>query len=570
MADGGYYKGTFVNGEIQGHGFRLFGLNGCTYTGEFYQGEMNGQGIYKTPQGLHYEGNWLDNKREGHGVLTESNGSLYDGSFHNHKRHGKGMQIYHNGDRYEGEWVQDKKQGQGILRTADGTIYDGQWLSDVYHGQGTMFHCSGMVYTGLWSNGSPNVETAQLKMCGSQVLKVVQDRPFSITLQCYDENGEPTNLDNGRRLMVTAAYCMSKEKLLKRSMTKLSIPIKKSGEALSAMFTPFGEGFPYELLQRAEVEESKPATPTSSRAISISHSETGSGSSPTTTESQPITSEGMTAMAMSMKSKSISPDKNLALRALRDTSPLAAKSMYTLNKPPPDLTESEAFLNTLVPPRVHYTKEGKVTFTDLFFPPPFLPLIQSESSSVSSDSPNTSEDEREMKRKAAELQARKSPHLSPLHSTSQRLPVVKKKDGQPQKSRSPVKSAKTRSPRTPPSPQKSPSKARKKDTDKSPPRKSPERKLSRKEELLQPKRDRHCWLGTYVLIFADVTEPPFFDKRLPKCYCKIQVVSSSKEQVQEEKTRMEQEIQMILQPKKPRQATVKKLRKSVSNEDNKK
>ena len=65
MADGGYYKGTFVNGEIQGHGFRLFGLNGCTYTGEFYQGEMNGQGIYKTPQGLHYEGNWLDNKREG-------------------------------------------------------------------------------------------------------------------------------------------------------------------------------------------------------------------------------------------------------------------------------------------------------------------------------------------------------------------------------------------------------------------------------------------------------------------------------------------------------------------------
>lgn len=72
MADGGYYKGTFVNGEIQGHGFRLFGLNGCTYTGEFYQGEMNGQGIYKTPQGLHYEGNWLDNKREGLSVCVHA------------------------------------------------------------------------------------------------------------------------------------------------------------------------------------------------------------------------------------------------------------------------------------------------------------------------------------------------------------------------------------------------------------------------------------------------------------------------------------------------------------------
>jgi len=267
---------------------------------------------------------------------------------------------------------------------------------------------------------------------------------------------------------------------------------------ISCVYIFSGEGFPYELLQKAEVEESKPVTPTSSRAISISHSETDS---PATTESQMITSEDVATTTTSLKSKSISPDKNLALRALRETSPLAVKSMYTLNKPPPDVTESEAFINTLVPPRVHYTKEGKVTFTDLFFPPPFLPLIQPESSSLSADSPSTSEDEREIKRKAAELQARKSPHLSPLHSTSQRLPA-KKKDGQTQKSRSPVKSAKTRSPRTPPSPQKSPSKARKKDIDKSPPRKSPERKLSRKEELLQPKRDRHCWLGKWANGFA--------------------------------------------------------------------
>ena len=65
MADGSYYKGTFVNGEIEGHGFRLFAINGGTYSGQFHQGEMNGQGIYKSPQGLHYEGSWQDNKREG-------------------------------------------------------------------------------------------------------------------------------------------------------------------------------------------------------------------------------------------------------------------------------------------------------------------------------------------------------------------------------------------------------------------------------------------------------------------------------------------------------------------------
>ena len=38
------------------------------------------------------------------------------------------------------------------------------------------------------------VETAQLKTCGTDILKVTQDKVFSITLQCYDSNGEPTNL----------------------------------------------------------------------------------------------------------------------------------------------------------------------------------------------------------------------------------------------------------------------------------------------------------------------------------------------------------------------------------------
>lgn len=36
------------------------------------------------------------------------------------------------------------------------------------------------------------METAQLKACSEDVLKVTQDRLFSITLQCYDANGEPT------------------------------------------------------------------------------------------------------------------------------------------------------------------------------------------------------------------------------------------------------------------------------------------------------------------------------------------------------------------------------------------
>ena len=38
------------------------------------------------------------------------------------------------------------------------------------------------------------VETAQLKPYDAEVLKVTQDKSFSITLQCFDTNGEPTKL----------------------------------------------------------------------------------------------------------------------------------------------------------------------------------------------------------------------------------------------------------------------------------------------------------------------------------------------------------------------------------------
>ena len=33
MGDGGYYEGVFQRGEIIGHGYRVFGLTGNTYTG---------------------------------------------------------------------------------------------------------------------------------------------------------------------------------------------------------------------------------------------------------------------------------------------------------------------------------------------------------------------------------------------------------------------------------------------------------------------------------------------------------------------------------------------------------
>ena len=36
MKDGGYYEGAFENGEIEGQGYRVFGVTGSTYTGNIY------------------------------------------------------------------------------------------------------------------------------------------------------------------------------------------------------------------------------------------------------------------------------------------------------------------------------------------------------------------------------------------------------------------------------------------------------------------------------------------------------------------------------------------------------
>lgn len=65
MADGSFYEGQFMDGEIQGHGFRRWVSTKNEYTGQFVKGELNGYGIMIYGDGSRYEGEWVDNKREG-------------------------------------------------------------------------------------------------------------------------------------------------------------------------------------------------------------------------------------------------------------------------------------------------------------------------------------------------------------------------------------------------------------------------------------------------------------------------------------------------------------------------
>lgn len=74
------YKGTFVNGELEGAGeMRSSSLH---YVGNFVDGEPDGQGkIVYTQRNVTYEGAFHCGNRHGAGKLTTSSGSTYTGDF---------------------------------------------------------------------------------------------------------------------------------------------------------------------------------------------------------------------------------------------------------------------------------------------------------------------------------------------------------------------------------------------------------------------------------------------------------------------------------------------------------
>ena len=74
LGDGGYYEGSFVNGEMTGHGYRVFGQNGASYSGQFRRGEMWGQGLLCSADGGQYEGEFVANRKEGEGRGQQEGG----------------------------------------------------------------------------------------------------------------------------------------------------------------------------------------------------------------------------------------------------------------------------------------------------------------------------------------------------------------------------------------------------------------------------------------------------------------------------------------------------------------
>lgn len=482
MNDGGFYEGTFVKGEIEGHGYRFYGHSGNSYTGQFLEGERHGQGVLKMAEGSQYEGTWVHGKMEGSGMLTEPDGSVYEGEFHNNKRHGEGIQMYSSTVYYEGGWIDGKRHGQGIFRSEDGSVYNGQWRGDVYHGEGTMEHSSGVTYTGMWVNGRPGVEPVSMKYIdslGNSELIVEQGKTFELQLSCVDASGKVVTFESGRSLLIQANTLKSnstkKRSQLTRAPTSQNIP-----EAL----------FPYELLQVPQNSAPPPSHPSDTIPERAK-----TDLPPSTAKSIPIakeTVESDTSNKLVNSSDDLMHTSSMILLQASPTlsskvskleTPLSnaeTKSLSSITKRSMDTQEDE-FLSSLVLPSKVLVKDGIAVFKDLFLPPPPIAL----NSLISTTSPS------------------KDQPLSPTNSTDSSIATSKKQKMTP--SFPQPSSVTSRTPKTT---------AAGRTTS----------RLSEREKLLQPKRENFCIPGTYILRIFDVTDPPFMGSKLPDLFIQVKVV----------------------------------------------
>ncbi|QNK55064.1 stalk domain-containing protein [Paenibacillus sp. PAMC21692] len=164
------YKGTFVNGAIEGRG-TLYdpGHRKSYYEGEFKNNLFHGKGKLVTRDGSYFEGEFVNGLLEGSGKIVDADGSLvYIGDFNGHKLHGEGTIYYSEGTYYKGSFQHGTLNGQGEYyidgkidfsgefidnnrffgkNYVDGALnFEGFFADNIPHGYGTVFSKNGQKY----------------------------------------------------------------------------------------------------------------------------------------------------------------------------------------------------------------------------------------------------------------------------------------------------------------------------------------------------------------------------------------------------------------------------------------
>lgn len=150
LPDGGRYRGTIVDGLLQGQG-RLDYPNGASYQGAFKDGQWHGQGLWLGPTGDRYEGEFSTGLFHGQGRFSFADGGSFEGEFRQGSLNGQGS-YHQQGMSYQGAFRDGLYHGNGTLRQEDGVVHHGQFVKGLPQGEGTRSDAQGQ-YSGHFESG---------------------------------------------------------------------------------------------------------------------------------------------------------------------------------------------------------------------------------------------------------------------------------------------------------------------------------------------------------------------------------------------------------------------------------
>ncbi|MFC7358298.1 hypothetical protein ACFQO1_11410 [Jejudonia soesokkakensis] len=198
-SNGQSYSGRFVNGTLNGPGYRDYGTG--NYRGEFKNNVRDGFGKYNFEgDNNYYVGYWKNGNYDGYGYYVKDNkvvtvaiyengkvktpvgkayldgtstqqgctgdckngyGSIkytsndsYFGYWKNGTYSPMGAYYYSNGDSYYGNFDSNgKRSGFGFYFWKDGGHYNGNWANGTKHGYGIYTSSTGSIQEGNWVNG---------------------------------------------------------------------------------------------------------------------------------------------------------------------------------------------------------------------------------------------------------------------------------------------------------------------------------------------------------------------------------------------------------------------------------
>ncbi|EKO52128.1 MORN repeat protein [Leptospira kirschneri str. 200803703] len=135
-SSGNEFKGTFVNGKLEGLTEVKFKNNG-TFSGVHKNPLRKGKSKFIDPEtGKPQYGTWIEgghcddqgNCKSWHKFIPDLNvDCVFQGMFRNGRKIGKGGYTCNNGESFDGIYVNDFANGYGQLRYSDGTVFEGEF-----------------------------------------------------------------------------------------------------------------------------------------------------------------------------------------------------------------------------------------------------------------------------------------------------------------------------------------------------------------------------------------------------------------------------------------------------------